>query len=83
MKHKICATVGPEMKICCNSQKSKAAINTGLNLFRNPLTKPIKLIISSGLTQVQILTQKNVTALCKYDLRAVTGNKEGEHRVLD
>lgn len=51
------------MKICSNSQKSKAAINTGLNLFKNPLTKPIKLIVSAGLTQVQILTQKNVTTM--------------------
>lgn len=81
MKHKICATVGPEMKICCNSQKSKAAINTGLNLFRNPLTKPIKLIISSGLTQVQILTQKNVTAL-QERLGEEYRDKEGEYRVL-
>lgn len=46
------------MKVCCNTQKSKAAINVDLNLSRNPLTKSIKLIVSSGLTQVQILTQK-------------------------
>lgn len=79
LKCKIRTTVGPEVTMCSNSQKSKAAINTGRNLFKNPLTKSIKLIISSGLTQVQILPQKSVTAL-----QALAGeqhrNKERPHR---